>query len=157
MAARTFRTLTLTGLLILTIIVWITNPGEVQGGPLYRCIDKDGDVIITDKPLPEFKSIPGHPAEMTEEQRELMDKQEKEIEMDVYKEVIGGAKKDKDSGLSAARGELARAKEELENYRIQIEQTKDLDKRVYWREMYDKQQKVVEEKERRVQELESGP
>lgn len=157
MATHTFRTLTLKSLLILTIIVWITNPGEVQGGPLYRCIDKDGDVIITDKPLPEFKSIPGHPAEMTEEQRELMDKQEKEIEMDVYKQVMGGAKKDKDSGLSAAKAELSKAKEEQENYRIQIEQTKDLDKRVYWREMYDKQQKVVEEKEQRVRELESGP
>ncbi len=75
--------------------------------------------------------------------------------MDVYKQVMGGAKKDKDTGLIAAKEELARAKEEQENYRIQIEQTKDLGKRVYWREMYDKQQKVVEEKQRRVQELEN--
>ncbi|MEN6321310.1 MAG: hypothetical protein ABFD82_21525 [Syntrophaceae bacterium] len=155
MTTHTFRTLTLMGIIILIVVVWITNPGDVRGGPLYRCIDKDGDVIITDHPLPEFKTIPGHPAEMTEEQRELLEKQEKEIEMDVYKQVIDGAKKDKQARLNDAREELARAKEDQENYRMHIEQTTDLDKRVYWREMYDKQQKVVEEKQRRLQELES--
>ncbi len=49
MTTHTFRTLTLMGIIILIVVVWITNPGDVRGGPLYRCIDKDGDVILTDK------------------------------------------------------------------------------------------------------------
>jgi hypothetical protein len=157
MASHRFITLTQKGLLMLIMIVWISAPGEGRGGTLYKCVDKDGDVIITDNPLPEFKSVPGHPAEMTEEQRLLLEKKEKEIEMDVYRQITDDTKAGKQGKIRAAGEDLERAKLKEESYRLNIEQTTDSDKRIYWRDMWDKQKKVVEENQQKLNELQSEP
>ena len=157
MAAHKFSALTQKGLLILIMIVWITTPGEVRGGTLYKCVDKDGDVIITDNPLPEFKSVPGQSWEIMEEQRLQLEKKEKEIEMDVYKQIIDDTKTGKQEKIRAAGDDLGKAKLKEESYRFNIEQTTDSDKRIYWRDMWDKQKKVVEEKQQKLNELQSEP
>jgi hypothetical protein len=157
MAAHKFSALTQKGLLILIMIVWITTPGEVRGGTLYKCIDKDGNVIITDNPLPEFQSVPGQSRELMEEQRLQLEKKEIEIETDVYQRITEDTKKDKQEKIMAARVDLAKAKQNEETYRFNMEKTIDLSQKLIWREMLDKQKKVVEEKQKMLNELQSEP
>jgi hypothetical protein len=157
MAAHKFSALTQKGILILIMMVLITTTGEVRGGTLYKCIDKDGNVIITDNPLPEFQSVPGQSREMMEEQRLQLEKKEKEIETDVLQRITDDTKKDKRERIMAASEELGKAKVNEETYRFNMEQTINLSQRLYWLEMLDKQKKVVEEKQKKLNELQSEP
>jgi hypothetical protein len=157
MATHKFSSLTQKGILILIMIVWITTPGEVRGGTLYKCIDKDGNVIITDNPLPEFQSVPGQSLEMMEERRLQLEKKEKEIDTEVSQRITDDTKKDKRERIMAASEDLGKAKVNEESYRFNMEQTIDLSQRLYWREMLDKQKKVVEEKQKKFNELQSEP
>jgi hypothetical protein len=157
MAAHKFSALTQKGILILIMMVLITTTGEVRGGTLYKCIDKDGNVIITDNPLPEFQSVPGQSLEMMEEQRLQLEKKEKEIETDVLQRITDDTKKDKRERIMAASEELGKAKVNEETYRFNMEQTINLSQRLYWLEMLDKQKKVVEEKQKKLNELQSEP
>jgi hypothetical protein len=160
MAAHKFSALTQKGLLILIMIVWIATPGEVRGETLYKCIDKDGNVIITDNPLPEFQFVPVVPEqslEMMEEQRLQLEKKEIEIETDVLQRINDDRKKDKQEKIMASREDLEKAKVNEESYRFNMIQTLDLSQRLYWGEMLDKQKKVVEEKQKKLNELQSEP
>lgn len=160
MAAHKFSALTQKGILILIMMVLITTTGEVRGGTLYKCIDKDGNVIITDNPLPEFQFVPVVPEqslEMMEEQRLQLEKKEIEIETDVLQRINDDRKKDKQEKIMASREDLEKAKVNEESYRFNMIQTLDLSQRLYWGEMLDKQKKVVEEKQKKLNELQSEP
>jgi hypothetical protein len=60
-------------LLLLILLAWIVALGEARGAMLYKYIDEDGTVVITDTPPPEFKLIPDSVPELMEEKKSELD------------------------------------------------------------------------------------
>lgn len=153
MAANKYYALRQSGLLLL-LLVWIVAPGEARGQMLYKYIDEDGTYVITDNPPPEFKLVPDSPPDVMEEKRLELEKEKEKIQTTREAQEIRTTREEK---IRAARSEWERAKSYEENYRLNMQQTANYSQRLYWRAMLDKQQKVVEEKKKQLDELMSLP
>jgi hypothetical protein len=141
-------------LLLLILLAWIVALGEARGAMLYKYIDEDGTVVITDTPPPEFKLIPDSVPELMEEKKsELDQEQEKGRGKSETVREIQERGPDRQEKIKAARSEWEQAKTYEENYRMNMQEATTYDKRLYWRQMYDKQQKVVEEKKKNLDDL----
>jgi hypothetical protein len=142
--------------LALLIFIWIAAAGEAQGQALYEYIDKDGTVIITDSPPPganvkKLQSLP----DMTEEQKAASEKESNE-KLQRYREV-DEKRKEKEGNIRAVREELEKARRDEENYRMNMNQASGYAQRRHWRTLVDEQLKLIEEKKKKLDDLESRP
>jgi hypothetical protein len=140
---------------LLLILVWIAA-GEAQGQTLYEYIDKDGTVIITDSPPPgvNFKKVQSLPA-MTEEQKAAAEKEDNE-RLQKYRETAA-KRNEKEENIGVLREELEKAKRDEENYRMNMNQASGFAQRHHWRTLVDEQLKLIEEKKKKLDDLESRP
>jgi len=156
MATYKVRGLVLVVPLALLIFTWIAASGEAQGQALYEYIDKDGTVIITDSPPPgvnvkKSQSLPT----MTEEQKAASEKEGNE-KLQKYREA-DAKRKEREENIRVAREELEKAKMDEQNYRSNMNQASGYSQRYHWRTLVDEQLKVIEEKQKKLDELESSP
>jgi len=154
MANYKLRELTPIVFLALLIFVWIAATSEVQGQALYEYIDKDGTVIITDSPPPgaKAKKVQSLP-EMTEEQKAASEKESNE-RLEKYREA-DEKRKEREGNIKAVREELEKAKRDEENYRANMNQASGYAQRRHWRTLVDEQLKLIEEKQKKLDDLES--
>jgi len=154
MATYKLRGLVLVAPLALLIFTWMAASGEAQGQALYEYIDKDGTVIITDSPPPgakikKLQSLPN----MTEEQRAASEKESNE-RLEKYREA-DEKRKEREGNIKAVREELEKAKRDEENYRANMNQASGYAQRRHWRTLVDEQLKLIEEKQKKLDDLES--
>ena len=143
--------------LILVICGWMIVSGELSEGAMYKYTDKDGTVIITDTPPPDFKvETEDLPASMAEEQKSQMEK-EKQSEKKTNLKRTDTYEKERQDRIAKAKSEYDRAVADEETYRFNLQQATTLSDRVRWRELLDKQQKVIQEKLEKFREIESQP
>jgi len=156
MAAHKLRVLRPAVSLILVLSVWIAISGEVYGGTIYQYIDKDGSTVITDNP-PEgvlaqpVMSLP----DMTEEQKAVSEKEDDATRQ--KNQEVDARRLEKDGKIKTAREELEKAKTDADHYRSNMNQSANYSQRHHWRVMLDEQQKVIEEKQKLIDELEAQP
>ncbi|MGC9976784.1 MAG: DUF4124 domain-containing protein [Syntrophales bacterium] len=156
MAAYKLRGLIPAASLILLVFIWIAAAGEAQGQTLYKYTDKDGSIIITDSPPPgvnakKLESLP----EPTEAQKAAADKKANEKSQD-YREAEK-KRGEREENIRVAREELEKAKMDEQNYRSNMNQASGYSQRYHWRTLVDEQLKLIEEKQKKLDELESSP
>lgn len=140
--------------LLLLSLVWIASSSQAQGQTLYQYIDKDGTVIITDSPPPgvnvkKAQSLPN----MTEEQKAASEKEGSE-KLQKYREA-DAQRQDRDANIRVVREELERAKRDEQNYRSNMNQASGYAQRHHWRTLVDEQLKLIDEKQKKLDDLES--
>ncbi len=142
--------------LLLLSFIWIAAAGEAQGQTLYRYIDKDGTVIITDSPPPgvNVKTLDSLP-KITEEQKAALEKEGNE-KSQRYRETET-KRNEKEENIKAIKEDLEKAKRDEENYRANMNQASGYAQRHHWRTLVDEQQKLIEEKQKKLDDLESRP
>jgi hypothetical protein len=156
MAAHKLRVLIPAMSLIMVMAAWISISGEVYGGTLYQYIDKDGSSVITDNPPEGVQAEPIMKLpETTEEQKVETEKEDNAI---MQKNQEADEKRlGKDEKIKTVREELERAKNDADIYRSNMNQSANYSQRHHWRTMLDEQQKVIEEKQKLIDELEARP
>jgi hypothetical protein len=142
--------------LLLLVFVWIAAAGEAQGGTLYEYVDKDGTVVITDSPPPgvnvkKSQSLP----KITEEQKTASEKDGNE-KLQRYREA-DAKRKEREENIRVVREELEKAKRDEENYRVNMNQASGYAQRHHWRTLVDEQLKLIDEKKKKLDDLESRP
>lgn len=137
------------------LLAWMVAPGYANGQMLYKYIDEEGTYVITDNPPPESTLVPDSPPDVTEEKRLERDK-EQEKEKEKVK-AVRNATTERQEKISAARGDWEQALTREENYRLNMQAAANYNQRVYWREMWERQIKVVEETKKKLDELMSLP
>ena len=157
MFAKRLRLLEKVVTFLLIMIVWMITNGQLSEGAMYKYVDEDGTVVITDNPPPDFKIEPDQlPSSLAEEEKLRLEK-EKQLEKKTNLKRADTYTKDRQDRITKARSELDKALADEENYRLNTQQATSLSERVRWRELLDKQQKVVKEKREKFKEIESQP
>ncbi len=159
MVAHIMRALITAVSLVLIMVIWIATPGELQGQTLYRYIDKDGTSVLTDNPPPGVKAkrIDSLP-ESTESTKEAVSDQGKETDIKAEKpKETDVKKKDKRGEIEALREEIAKAESNAQRFRSNMNQSPGFAQKRYWRNLLDDQEKDIEEKKKKLEELESSP
>ncbi len=142
---------------VLIMIIWMLTSGGLSEGAMYKYVDKDGNVVITDNPPPDFKIESDElPPELVEQQKLQLEK-EKQLDKKIYQKRASEYDKEKQAKITKARSELDKALADEETYRLNLQQATSLPDRVRWRELLDKQQNVVKEKRDKFREIESQP
>lgn len=156
MAAYKLRGLLRGVSLMLLSFVFLAAAGEAQGGTLYEYIDKDGTVVITDSPPPgvNVKTLDSLP-KITEEQKAASEKEGSE-QLQRYRQA-DAKRKEKEENIKAVREELEKAKRDEESYRANMNQASGYAQRHHWRTLVDEQLKLIEEKQKKLDDLESRP
>ena len=156
MAAYKLRGLMPAASLTLLIFMWIAVAGEAQGQTLYEYVDKDGTVMITDSPPPgvNVKPLKSLPA-ITEEQKAASEKEGNE-KLQRYREA-DAKRKEREENIRAIREELEKAKRDEENYRVNMNQASGFAQRSHWRKLVDEQIKLIDEKKKKLDDLEGRP
>ena len=152
----TLNALKIAAPLVLAIFLWITVCGEAQGGTLYEYTDKNGAVVITDRPPPGVKATPktSYPP-ITEEQKSAWEREKAE---QLQQNPKGDeAKKEKQKKIRAVRAELKKAIRDEQHYRSNMNQSANYSQRHHWRLLVDEQEKVIAEKRKKLKDLESKP
>jgi hypothetical protein len=157
MFAKRLRLLEKVVSFLLIMIVWMITYGQLSEAAMYKYVDEDGTVVITDNPPPDFKIEPDQlPSSLAEEEKLRLEK-EKQLEKKTNLKRADTYTKDRQNRIIKARSELDKALADEENYRLNTQQATSLSERVRWRELLDKQQKVVKEKREKFKEIESQP
>jgi hypothetical protein len=156
MTAYKLRGLMPAASLVLLIFILIASAGEAQGQTLYEYIDKDGTVVITDSPPPganvkKSQSLPT----MTEEQKAASEKEDNE-KLQKYREA-DAKRKEREANIRIAREELEKAIRDEQNYRANMNQASGYAQRHHWRTLVDEQLRLIEEKKKKLDDLESRP
>jgi hypothetical protein len=156
MAAHKFRFSIPMMYLVLIMIAWIAPTRDAQGGTLYQYIDKDGSVVLTDNPPPGVKAKPMESLpDMTGNQKS---DQEKEADSKTQQYREADAKiQEKREKIRALREEIETAQSNEEKYRSNMNQAHGFAQRSHWRKLVDEQLKEIEEKKKKIEELESQP
>ena len=141
---------------ILAVVWVISSAGQVHGQTLYEYIDKDGSVVITDSPPPgvKIKRVESAPPQ-TEEQKAATEKEGGE-KTQRYREA-DVQRQEKQEAVRIAREELEKAKKDEQLYRMNMNQASGYAQRHHWRTLVDEQLKLIEEKQKKLDELESRP
>ena len=141
----------------LLAVAWvISSAGHVQGQTLYEYIDKDGSVVITDSPPPgaKIRKVESVPPQ-TEEQKSAAEKESGE-KAQRYREA-DAQRQEKQEAVRIAREELEKAKRDEQLYRMNMNQASGYAQRHHWRTLVDEQLKLIEEKQKKLEELEGRP
>ena len=156
MAAHKFRFSIPMVYLVLIMIAWIAPTRDAQGGALYQYIDKDGSVVLTDNPPPGVKAKPMESSpDMTGNQKSDQEK-ESDLKKEQYREA-DVKRQEKREKIRALREELETAQSNEAKYRSNMNQAQGFSQRSHWRKMVDEQLKEIEEKKKKIEELESQP
>lgn len=142
--------------LILMMIVWMSFPGDAQGVTLYKYIDKDGSVILTDNPPP---GVGAKVYEASEEVTTDEKKVEPVKDASAQKQAAQEAetkRQEKQVKIQALREELDKAVSEEAAHRRNMNQAHGYVQRNYWRKLVDEKLKEIEEKKKQIEELESS-
>ncbi len=139
----------------LLFFIWIAAAGEAQGQTLYEYIGKDGTVIITDHPPPGVNAKKVESLPEPREEQKALDKEADE-KMQNYREAEK-KRKEREETIRDAREELEKAKRDEQNYRSNMNQSANYSQRHHWRVLVDEQLKLIEEKQKKLDELESSP
>jgi hypothetical protein len=138
------------------MITSIFSSGDMRAGTIYEYVDRDGSIILTDSPPPGVNARPLQTyQDMTESEKENLEK-EKTSEMQKYRE-SGTKRKEKEEKIRAARTEYEQAIKEEERYRSNKNQARGYAQQQHWIKMLEEQSKEIEEKKKKLQELESAP
>ena len=156
MAAYKLRGLMPAASLTLLIFIWVAAAGEAQEKTLYEYTDRDGTVIITDSPPPgvnvkKSQALPN----MTEEQKTALEKESNE-KLQKYREA-DAKRKEREENIRVAREELEKAKRDEEGYRANMNQASGYAQRNHWRVLVDEQLRLIEEKKKKLDDLERRP
>jgi hypothetical protein len=156
MATYKLRGLMPVASLTLLIFIWIAGGGEAQGQTLYEYMDKDGTAIVTDSPPPgvnvkKLQSLPN----MTEEQKTASEKENGE-KLQRYREA-DAKRKEREENIRVAREELEKAKRDEQSYRANMNQASGYSQRNHWRKLVDEQLILIDEKKKKLDDLESHP
>jgi hypothetical protein len=90
---------------------------------------------------------------MTEEQKAALEK-EKNERLQKYREA-DAKKNERDENIRVLREELEKAKRDEQNYRMNMNQASGYAQRHHWRTLVDEQLKLIEEKKKKLDDLES--
>jgi hypothetical protein len=138
------------------LVIFVSLAGSPQAGTFYRYIDKDGTEVLTDSPPPGVKAKPVHTfRDMTEAEKQELEK-EKTSQMKNFREETV-KRTEKEEKVRAARQEYEQAKKTEDSYRANKNQAHGFAQQKHWINMIEEQGKVVEEKKRKLQEVESEP
>ena len=156
MTAYKLRGLMPAASLALLVFILIASAGEAQGQTLYEYIDKDGTVVITDSPPPgvNVKKSQSLPI-MTEEQKAASEKEGNE-KLQKYREA-DAKRKEREANIRLAREELEKAIRDEQNYRANMNQASGYAQRHHWRTLVDEQLILIEEKKKKLDDLEGRP
>ena len=125
-------------------------------GTIYKYIDEDGDVVLTDTPLPEIKAKPVQTYQyMTEADKEKLEK-EKSGKMQKYQE-SDLKRKEKEEKIRVAMEEYDQAIKEEQRYRANKNQASGYKQQRQRTQMLEEKKKELEEKKKKLQELENEP
>ena len=138
------------------LVIFISLAGSLQAGTLYKYIDKDGSEVLTDSPPPGVKAKPLQTfRDVTEAEKQELEK-EKTSQMQNFRE--GTVKrKEKEEKIRAALEEYEQAKKTEDRYRANKNQAHGYAQQKHWINMIEEQGKEVEDKRRKLQEIESEP
>ena len=138
------------------LLAFIVLSENVQAGTIYEYVDKDGSVVFTDSPPPETKVSPvENYRDMTEAEEQELEK-EKTASMQKYQKSTE-KRQAKEEKIRAARAEYEQALKDDQRYRSNKNQASGFAQQRHWIQMMEEQIKVIEEKKKKLQELESGP
>lgn len=138
------------------IITCFSFSGHVQAGTIYEYIDKDGSSVLTDSPPPGVKARPLQTfRDMTDADKQALEK-EKSEEMQKYRQ-SDITRKEKEEKIRAAREEYEQAIKNEERYKSNKNQSRGFAQQKHWNNMIEEQNKEIEEKRKKLQELESAP
>ncbi|HYA12934.1 MAG TPA: DUF4124 domain-containing protein [Syntrophales bacterium] len=144
-------------LFVMIIFTWLIASGALSEGAMYKYTDKDGTVVITDSPPPDLKIDTDElPASVAQEQKLQVEK-EKQSGQKINQKRDDTYDNQRQARIAKAKGELDRALADEENYRLNLQQASTIPDRVRWRELLDKQQKVIQEKREKLRDVESQP
>lgn len=138
------------------MIASILFSGNIKAGTLYECVDRDGSVMLTDSPPPgaKIKAVENY-RDMTEAEKQAMEK-ERDSAMQKYQEST--VKRDeKEEKIRAAKAEYEQALKDEQRYRSNKNQASGYAQQRHWINMMEEQSKVIAEKKKKIQELESEP
>jgi len=131
-------------------------PGMLQAGTIYEYVDRDGSVVLTDSPPPGVKAKPVQTyRDMTEADKQELEKA-KSSQMLKYREA-DVKRKEKADKLRVAREEYEQAVKNEQQYRANKNQASGYAQQRHWIHMLEEQNKELEEKKKKIQELESEP
>jgi hypothetical protein len=148
------RTFILSVLSIMTAFILFSR--DIQAGTLYECIDKDGSVILTDSPPPGCKvKVAEQYRDMTEAEKQELKKAQAST-MEKFQD-SQAKRKEKEESLRAARAEYEQALKDEQRYRSNKNQASGYAQQRHWIKMMEEQSKVIAEKKKKLQELESEP
>ena len=149
---RTFLSI----LVCMMLFICLSLTGSLQAGALYKYIDKDGSEVLTDSPPPGVKAKPLQTfQDVTDADKQELEK-ERSSQMKKFQE--GNVKqKDKEEKIRTAREEYEQAKKTEEMYRANRNQAHGYAQQKHWNDMIAEQGKEIEEKRKKLQELESEP
>jgi hypothetical protein len=143
-------------LIILVSCMSAFIPGMLQAGTIYEYVDRDGSRVLTDSPPPGVKSKP------VQTYRDLTDADKQELEekksfqTKKYQEA-NMKRKEKEEKLRVAREEYEQAIKNEQRYRANKNQASGYAQQRHWIQKLEEQNKELEEKKKKIQELESEP
>lgn len=141
--------------LILMMIVWMTFPGYAQGGTLYKYIDKDGSLILTDNPPPGVKAKEFESSEEVTHEKKVEPAKDASAQKQTDQEAETKRQENRVK-IQTLREELDKAVSDEAEYRRNMNQAHGYVQRNYWRKLVDEKLKEIEEKKKQIEELESS-
>jgi hypothetical protein len=141
--------------LILMMIVWMTFPGDAQGGTLYKYIDKDGSLILTDNPPPGVEAKEFESSEEVTHEKKVEPAKDASAQKQADQEA-GTKRQEIQVKIQTLREELDQAVSEEAAHRRNMNQAHGYVQRNYWRKLVDEKLKEIEEKKKQIEELESS-
>jgi hypothetical protein len=137
------------------VIVSVYASG-VQAGTIYEYVDRDGSVILTDSPPPGVKARPVQKfLDISDAEKQEMDK-EKSLQTQKFRE-SDVKRREKEGKIRAARAEYEQALKDEQRYRANKNQARGYAQQRHWINMIEEQGKEIEEKKKKLTEIESEP
>lgn len=143
-------------LILIMMIVWCVIPKYSWGGTLYQYKDKDGTIVITDTPPPGVNAKPMQ----SFEDRTVDTKAGPDKEAEATKQASPKAEASREENrakISILKKELEQAIKNEAEYRANMNQAHGFAQRSHWRKLVDDELKEIEEKKKKIEELESAP
>ena len=138
------------------VIISVSLPNVASAGTIYKYIDGDGDVVLTDTPMPEIKAKPVQIyRDMTDADKEKLEK-EKLYNIQKYQE-SDLKRKEKEEKIRAAMEEYDQAIKDEQQYRANKNQASGYKQQRQRTQLLEEKKKELEEKKKKLQEVESEP
>ena len=125
---------------------------DIQADTIYQYRDRDGKIVFTDNPPP------GVNAQLHQKTRSVTINELQALEKDKAKTAENDAKQaSREDKIQAARQEYEQAQKDMESYHLKKNQAADPYIWWQWNNRIEEQNKLIEDKRKKLQEAESGP